>query len=177
MDYKNLTSLLIRLAGFFILVNAITNMPAYFTYALSAKDDNAPLWVIIFGAVLPIAIPTLVGLALIYFPRTISNKLVYDTDDVKTLVDAAPQLESIAISILGVYLLFRAVSDAVYHLSRLFIYYKVISSDISYRGIPSVLPQDFGYLIATGIEFLLAFWLILGSKGIAMKLKLSKRSV
>lgn len=167
MDYQRLTSLLIKLVGLFTLVNGLIAAPTYIFNSISAGQADSPLWVVSLASVLPIGLTLLLGLGLLYFPQTISNRLVYDGGELSSIHEAATTIKAIAISILGLYLLVHAVSDAVYHVARLFLYQRMIHADPVYRGMPAVLPKDFGYLAATAAEFLMALWLLRKGRSIA----------
>lgn len=153
--------------GLFTLVNGLIVAPTYIMNAISAGQANSPLWVVSTAGVLPIALTLLLGLGLLYFPQTISNQLVYDGEELSSINEAATTIKAIAVSILGLYLLVHAVSDAVYHIARLFLYQRMIHADPIYRGMPVILPKDFGYLAATAAEFFMALWLLRKARSIA----------
>jgi hypothetical protein len=86
------------------------------------------------------------------------------------LIGAPPkvlsQIEGVVYSLLGLYLVIDAITDSIYHYSRLRLYQKSVA-DLSYHGAPPLLPEDFGQIIATGTEFVLGVALILGARGLA----------
>src|SRR5216684_3822039 len=71
MDYKSLTSLVLRLTGVIIIVSSVASTPQIFIGLLYRRGveatDNMEIWLL---SVVASAFPFLVGLVLIYFPAT-----------------------------------------------------------------------------------------------------------
>lgn len=165
MDHKALSSLLIKLAGAFIVINALSDFPKYFAHIMSMRGHGLPLWVPFVGGILPVVIPILVGLGMFMFPSTITNRVIHTSAEQENLIHATPHLEAAAFSVLGVYLLFRAIADATYHFSKFKLYEKLILKEPLYVG-AHLMPEEFANLVTTGMEFLLAICLMLGARGL-----------
>jgi hypothetical protein len=77
MDYKSLTSLVLRLTGVIIVVSSVTSTPRTFiglVYLRSVEaTGNMEIWLL---AAVASAFPLLVGLLLIYFPATVANRMI-----------------------------------------------------------------------------------------------------
>jgi hypothetical protein len=76
MDYKSLTSLLLRLTGAIILVAAVTATPRTFVDLYlreTGGGTNTETWLLTTAAS---AFPILAGLLLIYFPATVGNRII-----------------------------------------------------------------------------------------------------
>src|SRR5215813_8136601 len=139
MDYKSLTSLLLRLTGIIIIVHAVTSAPNTFVVLQFRADFNPDsagvAWLL---TIVASGFPILVGLLLAYFPATIANKIVTPgTERVDTLT-----LQQLAFSVLGLYFISLAVFDAVYWLAKLRIYFAVYN-ELNYGRPDRLLPQDF----------------------------------
>jgi hypothetical protein len=77
MDYRSLTSLMLRLAGVFIVVSAVTSAPQTFFGLLYRRGaESVDIWPLAVAAFATFAIPFLVGLLLIYFPATVASRMV-----------------------------------------------------------------------------------------------------
>jgi hypothetical protein len=97
MDYKSLTSLVLRLTGVIIVVSSVTSTPRTFiglVYLRSVEaTGNMEIWLL---AAVASAFPLLVGLLLIYFPATVTNRMVSaGTATIDTLL-----LQQVAFSVL-----------------------------------------------------------------------------
>lgn len=165
MDDKNLSFLLVKLTGILVIVNALSDFPRYFAYIFSLRNRDLPMWVPLVGGVLPVLIPLLAGLIMVIFSGRIANRLPQPNTKQEDSPHPTSQLEAAAFSVLGAYLLFRAISGATYDLSRFYLYNKLINSDSIYVA-PTILPQDFGNFVMVGIEFFLALYLLLGARGL-----------
>ena len=163
MSYKELTALLIKVGGLVIVVVMISLLPSYVSAGIGALETS---WFAFFAvAILPLLFPLTVGILMLVFPGTISNRIIPGGKLSELPNIYLPQLERLAMTLLGVYLLFRAISDFVFQLSKLL----WVRHLISIGEVPtlSYLPPDtVGYLIATVVEGAVAIWLTVGSAGI-----------
>ncbi|HKD30374.1 MAG TPA: hypothetical protein VKC66_31260 [Xanthobacteraceae bacterium] len=99
MDYKSLTSLMLRLTGVIITVSAITAMPRTFINLHVRNPPESPDVAALLLTIVASGLPILVGLLLIYFPATVANKIVSAVgESVDTL-----NLQQLAFSVLGLY--------------------------------------------------------------------------
>jgi hypothetical protein len=112
-----------------------------------------------------VLVPILVGVGMFIFSGKISNRLLRGIEGQENIIQAAPYLEATAFSVLGAYLLFRAIADATYLFSKFIFYSKVILTDPIYSG-PPILPDDFARFVTTGVEFMLALFLLFGARGL-----------
>jgi len=96
MDYRSLSSLLLRLAGVLILVAAVSAVPSTFIGLLGTKSGTADVELLLIAAVAT-AFPVLVGLLLLYFPATVANKLLSGQSDRELDVS---ELQQLAFSVL-----------------------------------------------------------------------------
>lgn len=166
MNYKDLTALLIKIGGLIIVVSMISFLPSYVSAGIGALETS---WFAFFAvAILPLLFPLLAGILMLVFPGTIGNRIIPAEKLSELPTTYLPQLERLAMTLLGVYLLFRAISDLVLNLSKLFWVRHLMS--IGELSAPSyLLPDTVGYLAATVVEGAIAIWLTIGSSGILVR--------
>ncbi len=167
MDYKSLTSLLLRVTGVIMMVASAISVPHTFL-SLYLRDVggsgiNAETWLL---TAIAATFPIVIGLLLIYFPARVANRVVAgdgDTADAQHL--DAQHLEQIAFSILGLYFVAMAMSDAVYWYAKLRLYpVFFLESGLSSRP----LDRDFAGVVQTGVQFVIGMLLLLGGgRGLA----------
>lgn len=155
MDLNGISQVLIKVAGISIIIFTLVGVPTYISYYFSLNLDNDSVGTFLLISVLPMALPILVGFLLWKFPGTIANKIVPSDNQVNSRT--TEEIEIIAFSVLGLYLLFNAVSDIAYHLS---FYHK--TKDIAGDG--AILVEPYSFIIATVIEIIFALVLLFGSK-------------
>jgi hypothetical protein len=130
VDYKSLTSLLLRLTGIIIIVSSANYVPHTFLslYLRNASGDvNAETWLL---TAIAATFPIVIGLLLIYFPARVANRIVYgegEAADTSRLERDAQRLEQIAFSVLGLYFVAMAMFDAIDLYARLRLYPLIFS--------------------------------------------------
>jgi len=166
MDYKSLTSLMLRLAGVFIVVSAITSAPQTFVTLLysSGGAQLVDTWALAAAGFAVFAIPFLVGLLLIYFPARIANRMLSGAG--AETADALV-LQQVAFSTLGLYFVTVAAYETFYWWAKLRIYFAVFE-EMNFSGLPRRLSEtDFAGMMSTGAQFIAGAVLLLGGRGIA----------
>lgn len=161
MNNQDLATTLIKLGGVALIVYAVINMASYTPYIISNPYDfpaSDAIIVYLTKGLLPI----LIGLYFIYFGGLIIRRHIPET---KIETKNLESLEVAALSILGVYLFYHAISDITAHLAALYKINQMIKSGVpmDYEG--QMNPETFAAIVATIIEMALSLWLILGSKG------------
>lgn len=165
MDYKDLTSLLVRLAGLVMVVLTVADLPNWIPPGMALLRKKSFLECI-FVVGVPLIIPLLVGASLAFFPRSIANKIIRADNLPPEPAGILPQLEQVAFGVLGMYLLFRGLSDMVFHLSEMLFLQRQASMAHVKITEPILTPTKFGYLVATVGEIVFAVWLLVGTKGV-----------
>jgi len=165
MDYKSLTSLMLRLAGVFIVVSAITSAPQTFFNLLYRRGgaESVDTWALAAAGFAVFAIPFLVGLLLIYFPGRIANSMVSSAG--AETVDALV-LQQVAFSALGLYFVTVAAYETFYWWAKLQIYFAVFE-EMNFPGPRRLREDDFAGMVSTGAQFIAGGILLLGGRGIA----------
>ena len=158
MDYKDLTTLIVKVFGAFLVVHVLGLVPTFTADAIMAFDG---WFTIVQKIVLPLIFPLSAGLFMLFFPATLTNKLIQG-EKIVGVPSYLPQLERIALSLLGFYLLFSTVSDLCYHVSRL-----VLARGQSASRLASETPTDIhGAIIGSSIGLLISLWFIFGARGL-----------
>lgn len=157
MDYRDISTLLLRIAGVVIVIFAVIQIPGHFLNYYRLQEDSLLLF--LGTAALPVALTILLGVLLWLFPNTVTNKIVGGSDQPSGF--DLEKIQVIAFSVLGLYVLVRAVGDLVYWGS-----FMTMSSTIEPGG--TLLSLDrYADLFATLAEFVLGLFLTFGSKGLS----------
>lgn len=174
MDYRSLTSLLLRLTGVVIMAASAVSVPGTFV-SLYLRDVggggvNAETWLL---TAIAATFPIVIGLLLIYFPARVANKLVAgdgEAADAQRL--DAQHLEQIAFSILGLYFIAMAMFDAVYWCAkRASTPFILVDLGLSARRPLLLLDRDFAGVVQTGVQFVIGVLLLFGGRGLANLLR------
>ena len=166
MDLRLLTRLLVKMTGAAIIVWAIAGISGTVVHVFQMTAQDVSLLVIVSAAILPTAIPLLIGVILLTFPGMVTNFFVRGEDIVGPPSKALWQIEGVMYSLFGVYLMVTAITDGIYHYSKFRLYHKIIENP-PYLEMPRLLPQDFGAIVSTGAQLIIGIGLILGANGLA----------
>jgi hypothetical protein len=165
MDYRSLTSLMLRLAGVFIVVSALTSAPSTILGLLNARigSQSVSTWPLAAAGFATFAIPFLVGLLLINFPATIANRMVSaGAETADSLV-----LQQVAFSTLGLYFMTVAAYDAIYWWAKVWFYSAVYAERVNVPGPRHLTEDELAGIISTGAQFVAGMAIMLGGHGIA----------
>lgn len=168
MDTKDISNLLLKIGGMFIIVMSISHIQGYVSAYTQYAERSFPLFLSI--VVIPNIIPLLLGIFIFTKPSKITNKIIHEgaQEEGRSANSAVQGIEQIALTVLGFYLLSLAFSDIVYHLTN---FIKAKSNLINQGGTLSnsqILTAPF---IATIAELWFSLWLIFKSKGIVLFIK------
>jgi len=154
------------MAGAAIIVWAIAGISNAVIQVFQMKSQDVSMGVIASVAILPTAIPLLIGFFLLTFPKTVTSCLVRGEDIVGTPSKVLWQIEGVIYSLFGLYLVVTAITDGIYHYSKFRLYHRIIENP-PYFDMPKLLPQDFGAIVSTGAQFVIGIALIFGAAGLA----------
>jgi len=160
MDYRELTILLIKVAGAVIIAFAISTIPLTYWEFYRARNPNDSIFFFTLTTVFPLAFPLIIGAAMMALPGTIANRLIKNGDDNSDKTISLKGLEVVAFRLLGLYLLFRVVSDYVYNF-----FYLYRDRNVTTLQNPEVLTT-YVNLAATTVELMFAMYLLFGAKGL-----------
>lgn len=166
MDYRQLSNLLIKIAGIVVIVFTVAAIPEHINSFLYQGQDtlsNFVVWVII-----PLLAPIIIGLLMWSFPRTITNKIFEKEIEPAGSNRAIEEIERIAVTVLGLTLLFFALSDLIFNLVYVYFTNKENMSVItSFR----ISPEDWGHIIGTIIEIIFALVILLKAQGVILLIR------
>ncbi len=160
MDYRNLTNLLIKIAGVAIIAYSFIEIPAYVSYYFSLQIDS--FWGFIGMSVVPMFVPIIVGIVFLFFPAAVTNKLISGEGETNIASIDILATERIAFSALGLYLLFRVISDLFFHGTSIYLALK--AGDIAQYN--TGYEHPYALVVATLAEFTFALYLLFGSAGL-----------
>ena len=163
MDYRDLSNLLMKLAGAFIIASVITNIPIYSLQYISFKDQSFIEFTVMTIAYM--LLPLLLGVIMFYFPRTITNRIIKGGSE--SMIDSISieAVEYVAIGILGLLLLVQSLT----FLLPFFV--SIVFMAIQQGGIK--LEDNFSQpvFLASVFRLVFAVYLLLGAKGVQNMLK------
>ena len=151
MKYSDLSALAIKVAGLVLLVLTLSKLPEYFELLKASQNAYSPssAWII----VLPFAVVFIASVILIIFPYKISNKLVVEQSKPED-ANSEHSIQITGIRLLGLLLLFWAISDLVFHFFIYFIYRDMVEASFGAGA------YDYASLLATIAEFIFATLLL-----------------
>jgi hypothetical protein len=167
MDHRALAALILRIAGLLVIVSAITYATKSFGPLVVA--DNIPkmgIALLLASVLVSVVMPVLLGLVLVYFPGTITTRVLRieglefgNDNDFKAL-------QRVAFATIGLWLALYALIDAVYFYSKARLFFQFLQGMPSYSKLPPLSPDDFGGLVASGLQLIVGLWLLIGNRGI-----------
>src|SRR5215472_16115915 len=114
MDTKDLTIVLLKIAGLIILGVSLFSLPAYFSPdAISSSRFSFSESLLHF--VYYYALPILAGLSLWFFPATITNRIVSGEKPANGQF-GVPELERVALTVVGVWMVAYGFGDVAANL-------------------------------------------------------------
>ena len=157
MSREDLVAVATRLFSIFLVVLAIR-----FAFGAVSFNQFSDLSTMSLAATGSITICTLsIAVLLWYFPVTIARKLLPVMRDSGPALSASPhQVQEVAFSILGFWVLASAVSDATYWVSLAVFTIGSVTPGIEFD------PSTKGAMLATALDIAIGFALLLGARGI-----------
>ncbi len=147
----------VRLFAIALAIYSIKNFPGMYMYFDSQNDQSAAnLYAGLFVFML------LLAALLWHFPLSVASKIIPETGNNETTVSwSEKDLLTVGLILIGVYLFYYVISDAIYWLY-------VLNIAQSYTGMEIELNSDQkARIYSTAVEFILSLSLIIGAKGIS----------
>lgn len=166
MDYRTITSLILRVAGALILIQLVIAVPHTLVNLLRFGGEATKALDIFVLTALSLIIPLTISLTLIYFPSVVTNHVIRPSNEGETTA-VSEGLRSVAFSSLGMYFVCASLFDGVYWVTKLRIYYSFIDEQRWYGPPPALTPDDFAGIASTAFQLLFGLILLLGSRGIS----------
>lgn len=156
MRKEQIAALAIRLFAIFLVIQALRQAAGLIPYLADSATVRVGLGVVLVSTLVPVAIAVFLWL----LPLTIATKLIpgFKVEEPRSTLTAT-EIASVVFPILGLWVLTDAIPDTFYWVTFAYI---VKSSDL---GRPELSPENIGNVVATVVELLIGFWLLLGSKG------------
>lgn len=167
MDHHALSNLLLRVAGVIIVVSSVLSVPPTVIGLATNDSSSGNLTSAVLMSGLAALLPLLVGLVLLWFPGTVTHRIVGVRHEEASAVADGEKLRQLAFSVLGLYFVSSALFDAVYWYARLKLYHSTVAAEFAYMMPPVVLQDDFAGMLSTGSQLIVGLLLLFGSKGIS----------
>lgn len=162
MKLHDVTALTVKIAGLVLFVLVLSKIPEYVKYFASAENSQYATSSLYY--ILPLLIVAIACIILFLFPYKISNQLLFKSESAPILDDLTGQFQIVAIRLLGLLLLFWAVSDIVFHIFNYLMLRNL--ADASF----SISAYNYPLIVATGAEILFAYILLTKAKDISLYL-------
>ena len=164
IDFRTIVRLVLKLSGLVMviwgLVTVISFVPVLFP--LSEVSMGRDALYVVFSPLVMVAF----GLFLWLFPAPVTNTVFRKgTKDSAAEPRWAAELQVVGVSLLGLWLLYRAISDLVYHLM---VYRARTQSTDFYTDGYTEFPA---FMVATLVEFVVAVFFLFGARGIVRVLR------
>jgi hypothetical protein len=162
VDYRDLTSLLVKLFGAFLIVQTLAWWPSYLAPALEFARSSPRVFIT--AAIIPVIFPLATGIFLFWLPATVTNKVLRDERTGNTATVSLKQLERVGITVLAVYLGFRGLSDLVFGSVKFFSLRHIAEAENNRIPNPGAAAEFYGNFFASCVEIVVAFFLVLGAR-------------
>lgn len=162
MKLHDVTALTVKISGLVLFVLVLSKIPEYVKSFVSAENSQYATSSLYY--ILPLLIVATACIILFLFPYKISNHLLFKSESVSMPDDLTGQFQIVAIRLLGLLLLFWAVSDIVFHIFNYLMLRNL--ADASF----SVSAYNYPLIVATGAEILFAYILLTKAKDISLYL-------
>jgi hypothetical protein len=163
MDTKDVSAILLKTVGLVMVAYSVFEIPLYFLPSSSTTDQFSFLAVFAQAAA-ALMLPIALGLLLWFFPATITNRIV-SGEKLSGDRFGAADLERVALTVVGAWLIAYGVADLIYSFSSLIFTQREFadrSPPIS-RYMPGIVTSIAKVAIGCGLA--------VGAKGIARVLK------
>ena len=149
MDLRELTKLAVKLAGLYVLVNAVIALVT----ALADPEAKMPAWFL--GAN---ALYMLLGAALFWFPGMVISRVVR-LEGIEGPISPSRVME-VGFGLLGVYFAMEALYGFVYTIARVKLFYR-FSNTFDVGKAPDFTPSDLAALVGSIVQIVvgLSLWL------------------
>jgi len=158
MSREDIIAVALRLFALFLVVTAVRHAAGL--ASLGRLEESA--MTILAAAALMFALTLAFAAVLWYFPLTIARKLLPSLRDAgAALSPQGLRVQEMAIVVLGLWVLASALPDTSYWLSLV-----LFTSGAGYESF-SWLPENKANIVATAVEIVIGFVLILGARGLS----------
>jgi len=153
---EQIVALAIRVFAVFLLVYGLRSLSTFVPIGyINDMASEAWIWIAVFAIVL-------FGIVwlLWFFPLSIARKLLPRTTQKSTEVAvSAQEIETIAFTVLGLWVLSTGVPDIIYWITY---WLTIANASVD----PDISLDRLGYTLATVMEIIIGVWLMFGAKGL-----------
>ncbi len=161
---QRLAYVLVKIGGFALIIYGLLSTGEYGPQLL-AQPENFTAGVVVSIFIGYVFLPIVIGMCLIQFGGIVARYLVPSLEPLEN-TNTSSALETAGIAILGVFLFYQALSDAVYLIASIYQNIRLIPTDVINKPIVELIaPQQYGNMMATIAEILFALWMIMGANG------------
>jgi len=164
MNQTQLTQVALKIIGIFAIIQSIPILGSFFQTLsiLDLKSTSKSLMII--GAIVPFILMAVSGLCLIVFGNKLAEKMFPQiSQDTEMGGISSKELQAIAFSVVGILLMLFAIP----HFAALIWNYHVITNAGDEMPLKSILENNRNYIIRTVVQFLLGFFLFIGSAAVS----------
>ena len=172
MEHRALAALLIRLVGLWELVTALNALPNSVGYF--AGGDYVRTWgfgTTVLLATVSVGFPLVLGLLLLYFPRTIAARVLRIEGIEPESTAEAGLLERVAIWIMGLWFTAQGCLDAMHALSKWYFQRRYFEEQYPGTTTTFFTPESAANLVVAVLQLVVGLWMLLGSRGLASALQ------
>jgi hypothetical protein len=159
MSREDVVAVALRLFALFLLISVVRFVGTGAVQPPGAETSAGSM----LGWLLLASTPVLAFAAFLwFFPLTVASKLLPVMREPRPALRAdAIEVEGIAFTLLGLWLLAGAISDAIYYATFLLVVSRMDAPPWDVTP-----PETVAGLISTGAQLLIGVWLLLGSRGL-----------
>ena len=157
MQKVQIVGIAVRLFAIFLFLYTVRYASGLLPRAAASPPDNVSLLFIFVIALFPI----LAAILLWFFPLTVATKIVPNIKkEIKASSLNASEIEAVAFSVMGLWVLTFAIPDVFYWVTFAFLLKNIEVGNLH------LTPDNVASIVTTVVELVIGFWLLLGSRGI-----------
>jgi len=161
MDKKQIASLGCKFLGIYSIIQSIPLMGNVLQISAFAKDDPSFGVSLFLSTFLPFLIMAALGIALLIFSNRFAQKTVPTNSGINTETGlSTKEVQSIAFSVVGLVLIVLAIPK----IFQIGWNVHALQSAGDQRDTHELLKQNWSFTLAAGIQFLIGFFLFIGSE-------------
>jgi hypothetical protein len=167
MEHRVLAALIMRIAGLLVIVSSVSKA-AESIGPIFRPDlfEKVGISLLLLSIVVSVIIPIILGVVLIYFPRSVATKVLRIEGLDPASENELRPLQQVAFAAIGLWLTIYAILDAVYVYARARIYLRFFEDIPAHVKPPQITSDDFASLIMSGLQLLIGLVLLIGHRGI-----------
>ena len=157
MHKEQIVGIAVRLFAIFLFIYTLRYASGLLPLAAAPPPNNVSFLFIFVLALFPI----LAAVLLWFFPLSVAAKIIPNIKAKdKAAPLSAPDIEIVAFSVMGLWVLTTAIPDTIYWVTFAF---RLKNIDV---GTLQLSPENIGSMASTVVELVIGFWLLFGSRGI-----------